>query len=311
MKILVTGGAGYVGAVLTGLLLERGDRVRCYDRLANGAGPLLPFFRDPRFELVRGDVRDAESLGRSLRDVDAVCHLAAIVGYPACKRNPEAAQEVNVGGTRLLEAARARGQSIVYACTGSVYGAVAEGVCTEETPARPLTVYGRTKLEAEKILLDSGDAVSYRLATAFGLSPSLRLDVLVNDFCYQAARNHQLTVYGAEARRTFIDVYDAARAFLHALDNYEQMRGQIYNCGSERLNASKLDIVRMIQREMDLQVHFAQAGADEDRRDYEVSYDKLAATGFRTLCTLEDGIRQMLTAFKYLPNPSQHIRPLE
>ena len=311
MKILVTGGAGYVGAVLTGLLLERGDRVRCYDRLAYGAGPLLPLFREPRFELVQADVRDAESLGRSLRDVDAVCHLAAIVGYPACKRNPEAAQEVNVGATRLLVAARTRGQPIVYACTGSVYGAVEEGVCTEETTARPLTVYGRTKLEAEKILLDSGDAVSYRLATAFGLSPSLRLDVLVNDFCYQAARNHKLTVYGADARRTFIDVYDAARAFVHALDNYEQMRGQVYNCGSDRLNASKHDLVRMIRRETDLQVHFAEADADEDRRDYEVSHDKLAATGFRTLCTLEGGIRQMLTAFKHLPNPDPYLRNFE
>jgi nucleoside-diphosphate-sugar epimerase len=305
MKILVTGGAGYVGAVLTQLLLDRGDRVRCYDRLPFGAGPLLPFFRSTRFELVRGDVLDAESLGRSLRDVDAVCHLAAIVGYPACKRNPEAAHEVNVGGARLLEAARPQGQPLVYACTGSVYGAVEEGICTEETPARPRTVYGRTKLAAENILLESGNAVSYRLATAFGLSPSLRLDVLVNDFCYQAARNHQLTVYGADARRTFIDVYDAARAFIHALDNYELMRGQVYNCGSERLNISKRDLVGMIRRRTDLQVHFAEADADEDRRDYEVSYAKLAATGFRTLCTLEDGIRQMLTAFKHLPT---HVR---
>lgn len=311
MKILVTGGAGYLGAVLTRLLLDRGDRVRCYDRLAYGAGPLLPFFRSPRFELVQGDVRDAESLGRSLRDVDAVCHLAAIVGYPACKRNPEAAQEVNVGGTRLLEALRSPAQPIVYACTGSVYGAVEEGVCTEETPARPLTAYARTKLEAETILLDAGNAVSYRLATAFGLSPSLRLDVLVNDFCYQAARNHQLTVYGADARRTFIDVQDAARAFIHALDNYERMRGQIYNCGSERLNASKHDIVGMIQRETDLRVHFARTDVDEDRRDYEVSYDKLNATGFRTVCTLEEGIRQMLTAFKYLPTPDPYLRAIE
>lgn len=311
MKILVTGGAGYVGAVLTQLLLDRGDRVRCYDRLDYGAGLLVPFFRNPRYELVQGDIRDAEGLGRSLRDVDAVCHLAAIVGYPACKRNPEAAHEVNVLGTRLLDAARPAGQPLVYACTGSVYGEVGEGVCTEETPPKPLTVYGRTKFEAEKILLDSGNAVSYRLATAFGLSPSLRLDVLVNDFCYQAARNHQLTLYGADARRTFIDVYDAARAFIHALENYEMMRGQVYNCGSEGLNVSKLDLVRMIQRQTDLQLHLAQTDSDEDRRDYEVSYNKLAATGFHTLCTLEDGIRQMLAAFKHLPTRTAYVRHLE
>jgi nucleoside-diphosphate-sugar epimerase len=311
MKILITGGAGYIGTVLTQMLLERGDSVRCYDGLTHGIDSLLPFFRHPLYEVVRGDIRDAEALKQSLHDVDAICHLAAIVGYPACKSNPELALEVNVNGTRLLNSMRSQDQLFVFANTGSIYGTVEDKVCTEETPLNPLTVYGRTKMEAEKILLDSNNAISYRLATAFGLSPALRLDLLVNDFCYQAVRNHNIIIYEAHVRRTFIDVHDIARAFIHALEHYELMRGEVYNCGDERLNVSKLDIAKLIQRETKFYVHVADIAKDEDQRNYEVSYDKISNTGFRTNCTLEAGIKQMLTAFRYLRVPNPYMRSIE
>jgi nucleoside-diphosphate-sugar epimerase len=309
MKILITGGAGYIGAVLTQALLERGDSVRCYDTLQSSIDPLLPFFRNPRYEVVQGDIRDGESLKHSVRDVDAICHLAAIVGYPACKRDPELALEVNVRGTHLLNSVRSPDQLLVFANTGSSYGAVADGACTEDTPLNPQTVYGHTKMEAEKILLDSGNAVSYRLATAFGLSPALRLDLLVNDFCYQALHNRNLIIYEPHVQRSFIEVYDIARALIHALDNYDLMRGQVYNCGDERMHASKLEVAKLIQQQTDLYLHIAEIGKDEDRRDYRVSYDKIRATGYHTTITLDEGIKQLLRALRFLhvPNPYSRV----
>jgi nucleoside-diphosphate-sugar epimerase len=299
MKVLITGGAGYIGTVLTPMLLERGHSVRCYDRLMYNADPVLPFFRDPRYELVQGDVRDGEKLKRSLWDVDAIIHLAAIVGYPACRRDTELAQQVNVLGTRTLNLAHSPNQPLVFASTGSNYGAV-EGVCTEETPLNPLTVYGRTKTEAEKILLDTGNVVAYRFATAFGLSPRLRLDLLVNDYCYQAVQNRSLILYEAHFQRTFIHVHDIARAFVHALNNYDTMRDQVYNCGDNRMNASKLEIAKLIQQQTNFYLHLAEIGKDKDQRNYKVCYDKIQATGYRTTVTLEAGTSEMIRAFQFL-----------
>ena len=186
---------------------------------------------------------------------------------------------------------------------------IEDAICTEDTTLNPQTVYGQTKLEGEKILLDSGNAVSYRLATAFGLSPSLRLDLLINDFCYQAVQNRNLIVYEAHVKRSFIDVYDIARAIIHAFDNYDIMRGQVYNCGSDGMSASKLDVIELIKKQIDFYFHIAEIGKDEDRRDYPVSYDKIRSTGFQTTVTLEEGIKQLLNAFKFLrlPNPYNRV----
>ena len=308
MKVLVIGGAGYIGAILTELLLNRGDSVCCYDTLNYGIAPLFPFLRNPRFDLVQGDLRDGETLKRSLKDVDAICHLAAVVGYPACKQNPKLAYEVNVEGTKMLNLARAKDQLLVFAGTGSIYGIIEDGICTENTPSNPQSIYGQTKLDAEKILLDSVNAVCYRLATAFGLSPALRLDLLINDFCYQAVRNRNLIIYEAQARRSFIDVYDIARAFIHALDNYQIMRGQVFNCGDEKMNASKLEVAQMIQKQSDFYLHTAEIGKDGDNRNYFVSYEKIRSTGFQTTITLEEGIKPLIKAFKFLRMPNTYMR---
>lgn len=308
MKILITGGAGYIGTALTQQLLERGDSVRCYDRFNAAIDPLLPFFRNSRFEALKGDIRNEDSLKSALRDVDAICHLAAVVGYPACQRNPELAFDVNVQGSQLLTSLRSKNQLLVFANTGSIYGAVEGGVCSEDTPLNPTTIYGRTKMEAEKILLQSGNAVSYRLATAFGLSPALRLDLLVNDLCYQAVRNRNLILYEAHVQRSFIDVYDIARAVIHALDNYDLMRGETYNCGDERMNASKLELANIIRQQTEFYMHIAEIGKDEDRRDYDVRYDKIRATGYQTTTTLKEGISQLISAFRYLRVPSPYVR---
>lgn len=309
MKILITGGAGYIGTVLTQLLLERGHAVRCYDNLMFGIDPVLPFFRNPRYELVQGDIRDDDVLRRCLQNTDAIIHLAAIVGYPACKRDPELAWQVNVLGTRMLNQARSPNQSLVFASTCSNYGAAENGVCTEETPLNPLTVYGHTKTEAEKMLLDTGNVVAYRFATGFGLSPRLRLDLLVNDFCYQAVQERSLILYEAHFQRTFIHVHDMARALVHALDNYDAMQNQVYNCGDNHMNASKFEIAKLIQQQTCFYLHVAEIGKDEDQRNYEVSYDKIHATDYHTTVTLEAGIGEMVKAFRFLRmrNPYSNV----
>lgn len=302
MKILVTGGAGYIGTVLIPMLLERGTQVRCLDSLRfSEIQPLLPLFRHPRFEFVLGDVRDEAIVGRCLAGVDVIIHLAAVVGYPACNRNPDLAREVNTGATRLLARMRSPEQPIFFASTGSNYGAVGRDVvCEEDTPLQPLSLYGRTKTEAENLLLEVGNVVVYRLATVFGISAQLRLDLLVNDFCFRAVRDRSMILYEADARRTFIHVHDVARAFLHALDNYAMVRGSVYNCGHSSLNATKRRIIELIQEQTDFYVHIADVGKDEDQRDYLVNYDRLGATGFCTTVTLRAGIQEMLMAFRFL-----------
>lgn len=309
MRVLITGGAGYVGTTLTAALLEKGYFVRCYDVLTFGGDPLIQFFRNKNYEFVNGDIRDGEKLRKSLQDIDVIIHLAAIVGYPACKKDPEMAVQVNLNGTKILNLARQRHQPIIFASTGSSYGALIDDVCTEDTPLNPLTVYGRTKGEAEKILLDAGSVVAYRFATAFGLSPRLRLDLLVNDFCYQAVRNRSLVVYEAYFKRTFIHVADMARAFIHAVENYDMMKDNIYNCGDNSMNASKMDIAELIKKRVDFYFHAADIEKDEDARNYEVSYDKLSATGYHTEISLDQGIDEMVRAFQVIQihNPYSNV----
>lgn len=296
MKILVTGGAGYVGSVLVPDLLAEGHEVRVLDDLSMGGRGLLPCFRYQSFEFRKGDVREQKDLAACLEGVDAVIHLAAVVGAPACKKDPKRAQEVNLDSTRLLDELRSPDQAVLFASTGSNYGAVVGEVCTEETPLNPLTEYGRTKTEAEQLLLEAGNAVCYRFATAFGVSNRLRLDLLVNDFCYQAKRNRNLILYEKGYKRTFIHVRDMSRSFLFALDNLDRMLGEAYNVGHESMNYSKEDVAVMIREKVDYYLHFAEIGHDEDQRNYEVSYKKIRDLGFETTISLEEGIEELLRA---------------
>lgn len=309
MKILVTGGAGYVGSTLVPLLLREGHEVRVLDSLCYGGMGVLPLFGIPTFDFIRGDVCDPATLKRALRGAELIVHLAAVVGYPACKRDPDLAVKVNLEATRLLNALREPDQKAIFASTGSNYGAVVGELCTEETPLRPLSLYGETKTKAEQELLRGGNVVVYRFATAFGVSPRMRLDLLINDFVYSAVRNRNLLVYESTFKRTFIHVRDMARAFLFAVDNFAAMRDQAFNVGTESNNFSKRDIAHLIQRHTDYYLHFADVGSDEDQRNYEVSYRKLEATGFRCLTAVEDGIRELIAAASALDvqNPYANV----
>lgn len=293
MRILVTGGAGYLGTVLTARLLGAGHEVTVLDNLRHGGAALLPFFEHASFRFVRGDVRDRRVVADAVRWADAVVHLAAIVGYPACLKWPELAREINVGGTRNVVEALSPRQLLVYASSGSNYGKL-DTTCTEESPLQPISLYAMTKAEAEAIALAHPHATALRFATGFGVSPRFRMDLLVNDFVYRAVVDKQLIVYERHFRRTFIHVRDMARSVIFALDHIDAMAGQPFNVGHESLNLTKEQIALAVRAHVPFYLHFSDEGHDLDARDYEVSYERIRALGFETEVTLEDGIRELI-----------------
>lgn len=299
MKILVTGGAGYVGTTLVPQLLEKNYEVTVFDNLMFGGDYILPFFRYPNFHFVEGDIRDENAVWNVCKYADVIIHLAAIVGYPACRKEPELAKSVNVDGTRNIIKATSKNQLIIYASTGSNYGAVEE-ICTEETPLNPLSLYGQTKTLAEKMLMDDRTTIGYRFATAFGVSPRMRLDLLINDFTYKAITQGYIVIYESHFMRTFIHVHDMARAFLFAIENQDKMKNQIYNVGSEKMNRSKKDICEMIKSYVNFYVHYADIGEDQDKRNYVVSYKKINNLGFDTTISIDDGIKELTKALKVI-----------
>jgi len=299
-KILITGGAGYIGTELTSLLLESGFSVTVYDRLMYDGAVLIPFFKNPNFEFIKGDILDTEKLADVMRDKDVVIHLAAVVGYFACDRNKQLSTDINVKGTQNVLNAISGDQLLLFGSTGSNYGVV-DGVCVETTPLNPSTLYGITKTKAEEIVMNEHEnAISYRFATAFGISHRLRMDLLINDLAYKAVTDGCLVIYQSPAMRTFIHVRDMAMSFLFAIVNNDKMSGEVYNCGSNDLNYSKRDVCEMIKDKTDCYIHYNDFDYDKDNRDYEVSYDKLYHLGYDVSVTVEEGIDELLSVYKVL-----------
>lgn len=297
-NILVTGGAGCIGSTLVPILLASGYKVRVLDNLMYGGMGLLINFSNPNFEVIIGDIRNKKVVESALKNMDAIIHLAAIVGYPACDKYPQEAQEVNYKATKQLNELRNKNQLLIFASTGSNYGHVKSGICTEETPLAPLTNYGRTKTKAEEAIVSSPNVIIYRYATAFGLSPRLRLDLLINDLTYQALKTKHLVVYEKDYRRTFIHVRDIAKSVLFALENSSKMVGQTYNVGDESMNVKKEDVVNILLQKLEFILNFTDSGRDADQRNYEVDYSKIKRLGFKTDISIENGIDEMIKAFK-------------
>ncbi|MBV8084830.1 MAG: NAD(P)-dependent oxidoreductase [Chloroflexi bacterium] len=302
MKILVTGGAGYLGSILVPELLRGGHEVTVLDSFLYGQSSLLDVCYDPKLTICRGDARDKELLRRLLPGQDLIVPLAALVGAPLCALRPMEAETTNVGAIELLLELRHRGQKIIYPNTNSGYGIGAEGIaCTEETPLNPISLYGRTKCEAERLILDAGNSITLRLATVFGVSPRMRLDLLVNDFTYRAATDGFVVLFEAHFKRNYIHVRDVAAAFCHGINNFERMQGEPYNVGLSSANLSKAELCERIKVQAPRFYYTeAKVGEDPDKRNYIVSNAKIEATGFMPKYTIDAGIRELLTAYQII-----------
>ena len=299
-RVLITGGAGYIGSMLAPMLLAQGHQVTIYDSLLYGALPLLGFSMDPKVQIIKGDVRDSTALAKVVKDHDWILHLAAIVGYPACAADPHLAVTTNADGTRNVLEAMGKGQRLIFASTGSTYGKV-EGVATEETPIAPLTLYGQSKRDAEMLIRDSDrEHVILRFATVFGSSPRMRLDLLINDFVYQAIHNRQIVLFEGYFRRTFLHSTDAAAIYPFTMANFAKMSGKVYNVGDESMNYTKRDIAVKLKEYVDFYLHEAQIGTDPDQRDYEVDYSRLRSLGFTAKVGLDEGIRELVKILRVL-----------
>jgi nucleoside-diphosphate-sugar epimerase len=300
---LITGGAGYLGSVLVGHLLQRGYQVTVLDNLLYGTASLLSYCRDERFEFVRGDARDERVLRDLLPKHDAVIPLAAIVGMKACEQDPLMARSVNLDAIVLLNRLRDPGQPVIMPCTNSGYGTKSGDLfCTEETPMEPISLYGVTKVAAERELLNSQNAISLRLATVFGPSPRLRLDLLVNDFTYRALTDGFLVIYEKDFKRNYVHIDDVAECFCYCLEHFEAMKNQAYNFGLNDANLSKAELADSIKRYVpSLLIHFAEVGSDPDKRNYIVANDKINRQGIVARHSLDTGIQQLLKAYRLLP----------
>ncbi|MAT10612.1 MAG: epimerase [Rhodopirellula sp.] len=299
MKILVTGGAGYIGTRLIPELLKRNYDVTVLDNLMYKQNSLIPHFFDDKFDFVYGDIRNEKLLQDNLKDKDIVVHLASIVGAPACKKDEKLANEVNVDGTRNIVQNLDNSQILLFASTGSVYGKVEE-MCLESMTPNPLSVYGVTKYVGEKLSLERENSVAFRFATAYGLSPRLRLDLLINDFILQAIQNKYLVVYDKHFRRTFIHIMDIVESYIHMIDNFDNVKGEAYNVGSAEGNFTKEEIILKFQEHLDFQIYYADKGIpDPDQRDYEVNYSKLEDTGYKAKVGIDQGIKEVVEGLRH------------
>lgn len=305
MHILITGGGGYLGSTLVPALLDAGHGVTVLDRFDANENALLGCCGRSGFEVVRGDCRNEAALRPLLESADAVIPLAAVVGAPACEKDPVTARSTNLDAIRLLLHLRPPRLPVIFPNTNSGYGIGEAGTfCTEDSPLRPISLYGVTKVEAEQAVLDAGQSVAFRLATVFGVSPRMRTDLLVNDFVLRAVTDRSVVLFEGDAKRNYIHVKDVARVFLHAIENFDAMQGRPYNVGLSDANLSKRELCARIREHVpEFTVLDAAIGRDPDQRDYVVSNERIEATGFKPTLTLDDGIRELIQAYGMLrPN---------
>jgi len=302
MKILVTGGAGYLGSVIVERLLCAGHEVIVLDKLLFNQTSLLHYTSWPKFKFIYGDVRNEALLEKLCNEVDAIIPLAAIVGFPACASDPKLAKEINFQQIVNIVKFTKGKKKILYPNTNSGYGVGKDDLyCTEESPLTPISVYGQTKCDAENFLKTTTDAIVFRLATVFGVSPRMRTDLLVNDFVYKAITDKYIVVFEKTFKRNFIHIEDVASAFLFMLEHYEKYRGEIFNVGLSNANLSKQELLEKIQSHVkDFAVVYDDYYEDPDKRNYIVSNDKIEATGWLPQWDLDRGIKQLIQGYQMI-----------
>jgi len=309
-KVLITGGAGYLGSTMVPILLKQGFKVTVLDSLIFNQTSLLDCCADKNFEFVQGDICNFNLVNKLISKSDIIIPLAAIVGAPACKRNPSLTRMVNYDAHMNIVENISIQQKVLFPTTNSGYGIGAkDSFCTEDSPLNPISEYGKTKVEIEKALLDMGSAITFRLATVFGTSPRMRMDLLVNDFVYKAVKERSLVLFEEHFRRNYIHVRDVAKAFLFGIENYDKMKGEPYNVGLSSANITKRELAEKIKEYVpELYIHSAEIGEDPDKRDYIVSNDKIESLGWHPDHTLDDGIPELIKGYNIIrPNKFANV----
>lgn len=303
-NILVTGGAGYLGSILVPELLKLGHIVTVLDSFIFRQNSLVECCANDNFNVIKGDAREEDVLRPLLKRADYIIPLAALVGVPLCSRDKIGALTTNRDAIASIAKLASKEQRIIYPCTNSGYGVGQKDVfCTEETPLRPISIYGKAKVEAEKLLLDRGNSISFRLATVFGMSPRMRIDLLVNNFTYRAVKDRFIVVFEGHFKRNYIHIRDVARAFIHAIDNFEEMKNEPYNVGLSDANLSKLELCSKIKEQIPDFIYLeAPIGEDPDKRDYVVSNEKIERTGFKPIHSIETGIKELIKGYTIISN---------
>lgn len=301
-KILVTGAAGYIGSVLVPELLRLGHEVVAIDNFLYNQTPLLDVCNYSTLTVVAGDARNEGLISKYIKDVEFIIPLACLVGATACDKDPAAAESVNLGAIKLILKLRTPAQKIIFPNTNSGYGIGANDMfCDEKTPLNPISLYGRTKVLAEQAILVAGNAVTFRLATVFGISPRMRLDLLVNDFVFRAVNDRFVVLFEADFKRNYIHIRDVVGAFIYAMQNFEQMKNEMYNVGLSDANLSKRELCLEIKKQIPGFVFMeSKIGEDPDKRNYIISNAKIEKTGFKTKVTLGMGIEELRKGYEII-----------
>ena len=306
INVLVTGGAGFLGSILCEHLLKDGYSVTVIDNLAHGQSSLFHLCAHEKFNFVRGDVRDEKTIKQLIKNVDVIIPLAAVVGAPACDRDPWAATSINLDAIKMINRLRSPSQWVIYPTTNSGYGTKSGDVfCTEETPLEPITLYGQTKVDAELDLLNSPNTITLRLATVFGMSPRMRIDLLVNHFVYAAITDGYIVIFEKDFKRNYIHIRDVADCCCYCIKNADKMKGMPYNVGLDAANLSKEQLALKVKDYVpNFFIHFSEVGNDPDKRNYVVSNQRLREAGFEAKRSIDDGIKELLKGYRMLGRSS-------
>ena len=304
MKVLITGGAGYIGSELTKTLLDKGHEVQILDTLEYGPEPLLRYAGNKDFNFDVLDVRRLEELKKHVDKADIILPLACLVGFPLCEKRPREAVQVNFEVNKWIAYRKSKDQLLIYPCTNSGYGVSEDGsVCTEESPLKPVSLYGITKVDAEKAYQQTEGCTTLRLATVFGPSSRARTDLLVNNFVLKALKERVLVLYECEYMRNYVHIWDICRVFNFVIDNWNTCKNETFNVGNDSINMNKLQLAQKINEHIPVEIIKAEFTQDPDKRNYIVSSEKIYSRGFECKYDLDDGIRQLLTMYKLIDRP--------